>query len=124
MKERVLTYLMRLGIFLIFVGHGAVAWNAPAHWAGYLRTVGFSEEHAYALLPCIGVIDIIVGIITLLYPLKIVILYATIWAFATAIVRPLSGEEIWSFIERGGNWILPLILLITLYSKQREKRST
>lgn len=63
-------------------------------------------------MPFIGSLDIIVAIHALLIPRKYILIWAVFWALATATVRPLSGESIWSFVERGGNWITPLVLIM------------
>jgi len=41
-----------------------------------------------------------------------VLIYATLWAFATALARPIAGDPIWDFVERTANWTAPLALLI------------
>ena len=66
----------------------------------------------------IGVLDIIVALIILLRPNKVFVIWAIIWTFSTALIRPVSGEPIWDFIERGANWIVPICLYINLYSKK------
>ena len=61
-----------------------------------------------------------------------IVLWALFWAFSTAVIRPLSGESIWAFIERGANWIAPLVLFNLLNNKEmwasftylRERRLT
>jgi len=63
------------------------------------------------LLPLIGIMDIGIAILALVKPFKIVILWATIWAFITALIRPITGDPIWDFIERTANWAAPLALL-------------
>ena len=50
--------------------------------------------------------------VALIRPIPIVILYAAIWGFLTALARPFSGvTEIWDFVERWANWGVPLALL-------------
>ncbi|MEO1653021.1 MAG: hypothetical protein AAFU64_05720 [Bacteroidota bacterium] len=105
-------WLLRIGVFGIFLGHGMFAWQGKESWIPYLLTVGFSESTARFLLPYIGSLDILVAFLVLLKPLRIFILWAFIWTLATALIRPLSGESIWQFVERAGNWTVPLVLLI------------
>jgi hypothetical protein len=57
-------------------------------------------------------VDISIGIITLLSPRRAILLYATIWAFWTALLRPLSGEPVWEAVERAGNFGVPLAFLL------------
>lgn len=108
--------LFRIGIFSTFFGHGYLAFTKNKSWIPYLEVVGFSKEQSLHVLPLIGILDILVAIIILIKPNKIVILWAVIWTFSTALIRPISGESIFAFIERGANWILPLIFLL-IYNK-------
>ncbi len=109
-----LKYLLRMAIFLTFLGHGISAIKGNDLWLAYLEVVGFSLEKSKELIPIIGIFDVIIAFIILLKPYKYVVLWAVIWAFSTALIRPISGEPIWEFIERGSNWITPLILYILI----------
>ena len=124
MKKISIQYLLRLAVFLTFLGHGLVAINGNAKWLKYLETVGFSLEQAEQLIPIIGIIDILVAFTILIKPVKYVVLWAVIWAFSAALIRPISGESILAFVERGSNWIAPLALYFLLLNKsQNEKNS-
>jgi hypothetical protein len=104
--------LLRIGGFGIFFGHGVVAFQGNEAWIPLLTTFGFSVETAISLLPIIGAIDIVVAFLILFLPLKVILIWATFWAFATALSRPIAGLSIWAFIERAGNWVVPISLLI------------
>ena len=58
----------------------------------------------------IGIIDLLIAVISLMKPMKPVLLYAAFWAFATALMRPIAGGYILDFIERFANWAAPLAL--------------
>jgi hypothetical protein len=47
----------------------------------------------------------------LIKPLKVVLIWAAIWGFWTALLRPVAGEPIWGFVERTAKWAAPLALL-------------
>lgn len=104
--------VLRVGIFGSFLGHGVFALMVKQSWIPYLTTVGFSEQTALTLLPLIGILDIIVALFVLFMPLKIVLVWAVFWGFATALIRPLAGDPIWDFVERSANWAAPLALLL------------
>ena len=71
-----------------------------------------SAEWAARLLPVIACLDFVVAAAALSKPLRIILLYAALWGFATALARPVSGEaEVWAFIERWPNCAAPLALL-------------
>jgi len=116
-KLKTIEYILRTAVFLTFFGHGYLALMANQRWIVYLQTVGFSYENGLKIMPFIGGLDIIVAIAILLKPHKYMVLWAVIWAFSTALIRPLSGEEIWSFIERGANYGAPLALYFLLKIK-------
>jgi len=123
MKKISIQYLLRVAVFLTFLGHGLVAINDNIKWLYYLKTVGFSIEQAKQLMPIIGITDIIVAFIILIRPNKYVVLWAVIWTFSTALIRPISGESILAFVERGSNWITPLALyFLLLKNKINEKQ--
>lgn len=106
------TFLLRVAVFGTFLGHGMFAFMVNPKWIIYLTTIGFSVEQAHFLMPIIGVIDIFVAFVLLIYPVSVVILYALVWALLTALIRPIAGEPIWAFVERSSNWIVPLILFL------------
>jgi len=113
---QLVSWILRIGIAATFIGHGTFAFYVNPSWVKYLETVGFSATSAVEIMPVIGVIDIMVGMIVLIKPFRIIILYAFIWTFLTALIRPLSGESIWMFVERGSNFAAPLALYFLLYS--------
>ncbi len=104
--------ILRIGVFGIFFGHGILAIQGNAIWINYLQFVGFNLSLSQKILPIIGMIDVGVALSMLYKPIKPILLYAFVWAFATALIRPLAGEPIWSFVERAGNWATPLALLL------------
>ena len=103
--------ILRIGVFGTFLGHGVFALLGKQSWIPYFTSVGISEANAIVLLPLIGVMDILVAIFALVKPIRVILIWATLWAFATALIRPISGEPIWDFIERTANWATPLALL-------------
>lgn len=104
-------WILRVGIFGEFFGHGIFALQTKAAWLPYFATVGISESTARTLLPLIGVMDVVVAILILIMPFKFVLVWAAFWGFLTALMRPISGEPVWDFVERWANWAAPLALL-------------
>jgi hypothetical protein len=72
---------------------------------------GITGKLAESLLYTIGVIDIMTAILAIVYPFRLLLIWATLWGFLTAVARPVSGEPVWDFIERWANWGAPLALL-------------
>ncbi len=104
--------ILRLGVFGSFLGHGVFALQVKQGWIKYFTAVGLSESVANTLLPLIGVMDIVVALIALFYPLRIVLAWAAVWGLWTALLGPIAGEPIWDFVERWANWAAPLALLM------------
>jgi|SRR3989344_2997035 len=104
-------WILRIGIFGTFLGHGIFALLIKQSWISYFTSIGISEPTALILLPLIGIIDILVAIFALIKPIRVILIWAIFWAFLTALIRPISGEPIWDFVERTANWAVPLALL-------------
>ena len=111
-------YVLRIAVFMTFFGHGYLALMGNVSWLVYLETVGVSVENGMKIMPVIGALDILIAIIILIKPYRYIIVWMVLWAFSTALIRPLSGEPIWAFIERGANWGAPLALLFVLNLKK------
>lgn len=91
--------------------HGFLAACGKPAWENYLATVGLHGKLGRLTMRLIGCMDIAIAFITLLAPHTAVTTWAALWAFSTALIRPLSGEELMAFVERAGNWATPLALL-------------
>ena len=76
------------------------------------RTVAYANQDILQTLPPgLGIMDIVVAILIIAWPIRIVLVWAVIWAFATALARPIAGDPAWDFVERASNWAAPLALL-------------
>ncbi|MEO8448423.1 MAG: hypothetical protein ABI647_01460 [Gemmatimonadota bacterium] len=107
-------WCLRVGASACFIGHGAFGVITKAAWVPYFAFAGLPAEWAYKLMPVVGTVDILVGISVLLSPRPIVLLYMTIWALWTALLRPLVGESPFEAMERAGNSGVPLALIFLL----------
>ena len=108
-------WLLRIGVFCTFLGHGMIAFSQNEDWLPYLATVGITGELALSTMKMIGGLDILIAIAILIKPWRPILYWCVFWTFATASIRPISGESILQFIERGANWTVPLVLLILSY---------
>jgi hypothetical protein len=109
-KNIILKGLLRIGVFMTFFGHGVYAITDKPEWLNYIMFFGVDLVTASSTLVFIGYLDVIVAFVILFKPNKYFLLWATFWAFSTALIRPISGEPFLEFIERGANWIAPLAL--------------
>ncbi len=114
-KDLMISWILRIAVAGEFIGHGVFALQGKQQWIGWIeKLVRVDATTAGQLLLAIGVCDLIVALIILLRPIRLVLLWAAIWGFWTALVRPFVGEPIWDFIERWANWGAPLALLFML----------
>jgi hypothetical protein len=107
-----LFWILRTGVFMEFIGHGVLGLGHPPSWAAYFGVVAIGHGTAWALMPPVGIFDIILGFAVLLYPVRAVVLYMALWGLWTALLRPLSGESVWEAIERAGNYGVPFCLFL------------
>jgi hypothetical protein len=63
---KILEWILRIGVFGTFLGHGLLAASVNPDWIHYLNTVGISDEVAIKIMPVIGIIDILVALIVLI----------------------------------------------------------
>jgi hypothetical protein len=118
-----LELVLRIGVFGIFLGHGVFALEGKQKFVEMTQSmVPVDPATATSLLFAVGVIDILVAFSVLLRPQKFVLIYATVWAFMTALARITAGDPIWDFVERAANWAVPLALLVYLQYKSKTKK--
>ncbi|HJS82777.1 MAG TPA: hypothetical protein VJ742_08080 [Nitrososphaera sp.] len=118
-----LELVLRIGVFGIFLGHGVFALEGKQKFVEMTQSmVPVDPATATSLLFAVGVIDILVAFSVLLRAQKFVLIYATVWAFMTALARITAGDPIWDFVERAANWAVPLALLVYLQYKSKTKK--
>ncbi len=110
-QDKKVEWILRIAVFGTFIGHGILAIGVKESWIPFFTAVGISEATAITLLPIIGIMDCIVAVLALVKPLRVVLAWATIWGFATALIRPIAGHSWLDFVERSANWGAPLALL-------------
>src|SRR5262249_53883353 len=109
-----LEWILRVGAFMCFVGHGAFGIITKEAWVPYFGVVGIDRHTAFQLMPLVGTVDIAMGFLMLLRPLPAVAYWMAAWAVWTALLRPLSGEPSWEAIERAGNYGVPAALALLM----------
>jgi len=102
---------LRVGVAGCFIGHGAFGLITKAAWVPYFAVGGVGEPLAWRLMPWVGTMDIAMGLLALAWPCRALFIWAALWATWTALLRPFSGEPVWEFIERAGNYGVPFALL-------------
>jgi hypothetical protein len=105
-------YSLRVASAMCFIGHGVFGIITKPIWCNYFALFGIGNSTAYRLMPLMGTLDIILGIVLLFKPIRAIGVWLLVWGFVTALCRPLSGEPIAECIERAGNFGAPLALLV------------
>lgn len=115
MNTKLIQWVLRIAVAGEFIGHGMFAFGQKEQWLDWIQQLtGVDVITAGTLLMLIGTLDMLVALIVLVKPIRIVLLWAALWGFWTALLRPIVGEPIWDFIERWANWGAPLALLLTM----------
>lgn len=107
-----LYFWMRLGVLGCFVGHGAWGIVGKDGWLPFFEVFGIEEPIARFFMPLIGIMDIAIGIIGYFYPSRLLLLYAFMWTFFTATLRPSANMGMSELYERAGNYGVPLAFLV------------
>jgi hypothetical protein len=104
--------VLRIAAAMCFIGHGAFGLIGKAGWVVYFGVVGIDPGLAYSLMPVVGFVDVLLGISVLIWPTKAACAYMAFWGLWTALLRPLAGQGVGEFLERAGNYGVPLALLL------------
>lgn len=113
MSSKKIEWILRIAVFGEYLGHGVFALQGKKAWLGWIeQMMGVEPATAGTLLTLVGITDIVVAILALVWPMRLALLWAAAWGFWTALVRPLVGEPFWDFVERWANWGAPLALLL------------
>jgi hypothetical protein len=109
-----IAWTLRLTTALLLIGHGGFDVFMRKDWSGYAAAVGISREAliAHPLTPFAGWAEIALGLTVLAWPVAPVLALAFACKIVGQALRPLAGEPIWEFIERGGSYAAPLALLV------------
>lgn len=112
-NPKLIKWVLRIAVAGEFIGHGVFALQGKKAWIEWFSVFGISDTGlATQLLLLIGLLDIALGILILIKPIRFALLYMALWGFWTALLRPIVGDPVWDFIERWANWGAPLALLL------------
>ncbi len=110
-NQKKLEWILRVGVAGEFIGHGVFAIQGKEAWIGWTQQIlGVDVGVASSIILAVGVLDVLLGILVLIKPVRPVLLWMALWGLWTALIRPIVGEPIWDFIERWANWAAPLAL--------------
>ena len=110
-------WILRVALFGEFLGHGIFALQLKSTFVGMLVAffgfvgITLAANSANVIMYFIGALDILTAILALIFPFRLLLAWASVWAFLTALARPIAGDPIWDFVERWANIGVPLALL-------------
>ncbi len=105
-------WVLRIGAASCFIGHGAFGFITKAAWLPYFAVVGIPESLAWRVMPLVGAVDVLAGMAVLFAPRGLPLVYMTVWALWTALLRPMAGEPVFETLERAGNYGVPFALIL------------
>ncbi|MDQ2752420.1 MAG: hypothetical protein M3R72_05290 [Bacteroidota bacterium] len=111
-SEQNIYQTLRIATAMCFIGHGSFGVITKPIWCNYFAVFGIGHHLAYQLMPVLGTVDILMGLMMLVYPVRFIAGWLVFWGIITALLRPLSGEPFAEFLERAGNFGAPLALLL------------
>ncbi|MDP2341746.1 MAG: hypothetical protein Q8O67_12375 [Deltaproteobacteria bacterium] len=103
--------LLRLGAAMCFVGHGVFGLQQRGDWVRFYDVVGVGDDVARSSIFCIGVMDVLLGVLVLVRPVPALLAWMALWSLLTCLIRPFSGMSLWEAIERSANVAVPLALV-------------
>lgn len=142
---KVLYALGGTGVALMFLGHGILGLKSTDTFIGlvqgnYDKVLGgsMSTDAATTIVNVIGGVDVALAVLFLALvvaalrgseiaysPLAMGLFgWAAAWGFLTALSRftaVMNGAEIWDFVERGANYLLPAALVYLVYQVRKER---
>jgi len=114
-SRKIVEWLLRIGVFIEFLGHGLLAIAGEKEWIDWIvRIIHVNVFTATSLLFFIGITDILVALTILLKPYPIILLWAGFWGFFTALIGVVMGNSWLDFVEHSTNWIIPISLFFLL----------
>lgn len=115
MNTKNIEWVLRIAVAGEFIGHGVFALQGKKDWIAWFAQFGVSDAGlATQLLFILGLLDVTLGILVLVKPIRLALLWMVFWGFWTALIRPLVGMPVWDFVERWANWGAPLALLLLI----------
>ncbi len=119
--------ILKVGVSLTFIAHGIECLYKDPFFVDYLiyalKRFSLNEDGANNLLLLIGMVDILVGVISLILVNPWVYFYMAFWGFFTASYRVLYEGDLGylSMLMRSSHYFVPLFLglYVLKFSKKR-----
>src|SRR5262249_51903497 len=116
-RAATLVWILCLTTGILLIGHGGLGAVMAKDWTPYFAVlgVGAATVEARALSPLVGWFEMALGLLVIARPSVSLLVFVFVWKVGTEWLRPIAGEPLWEFIERGGSYTAPLALLVLRY---------
>jgi hypothetical protein len=111
-RASAISWTLRVATALLLIGHGGFDFAMHKDWSSYTAAIGIARNtlEVHPLRPLAGWLEAALGLLVLGWPGRGLLIFVFAWKLGTEALRPLAGEPIWEFIERGGSYGAPLAL--------------
>jgi hypothetical protein len=96
------------------IGHAG--FGAFQHKAGLLKMYAKAGLPAsigqVSLAPAVGLFELVLAAAVLLKPFRSLLLFVCAYKIASELLYPATGSYWWEFIERGGDYMAPIALIL------------
>ena len=114
LERRGLEWVLSFAAAGALVGHGAFGlFMHQTAWYHYFAALGIAPMTVdrLELIPLVGAFEIALGLLLFVRPVPAGLLLAFAWKSGTELLRPLTGEPGFEFVERASNILAPLALI-------------
>lgn len=115
--------ILQIGAGICFIGHGMLAISGKIQFVALLQTFGFHEEGALTILKAIGALDVIIGLLLIVRPTKVILIWAVLWTMLTIAAWGIHGDSMMDLFRRITYTTTPLAMLILLYRNKADEKS-
>ena len=111
-RATAIAWILRATIALLLIGHAGFDFAMHKDWSAYVAMIGIGPATfvSHPLRPWAGWLEGALGLLVLVQPTRGLLVFVCAWKLGTEALRPLAGEPVWEFIERGGSYGAPLAL--------------
>jgi hypothetical protein len=111
-RATAIAWILRATTALLLIGHAGFDFAMHKDWSAYAIPIGIDPPTlaSHPLRPWAGWLEFALGLLVFVRPTRGLLVFVCGFKLATEALRPLAGEPVWEFIERGGSYGAPLAL--------------
>jgi hypothetical protein len=111
-RASAIAWTLRATTALLLIGHAGFDFAMHKDWSEYAAVIGIGPATfaSHPLRPWAGWVEFALGLLVFARPTRGLLVFVCAWKLGTEALRPMAGEPVWEFIERGGSYGAPLAL--------------